>query len=776
MKKRNSRFLPLSAVLLLTASIPAGRAQTGTLTTVLASPSGPWIEVDGTVYFNAMSAFWPVGSEHILSIPQGTGYSYGLNGDTQYQFQGWSWAGYSTSSTSVLVIADPSVTRYTAAFTVQYQLTVQVGCNPAPCPTDAFAGEITVNNQLPKNWTPIWSTWWPSGSSVALQAVPFNGWLFSGWQIGNNPLIKGDLYPAAMSGPLTATAVFVPAKDVNFITNPPNLSLYVDGTVIYTPSTLQWGLGTSHTVGGLDLTNDNTGKRWVFGSWSDGGAQTHTYVVGNNLSPETVTATYAAAAYPIFITSPPGLNLVIDGKVLPLPYSYIWGVGSTHTVSATTPQTDSQGNTWVFQSWDDLVTAPSRTITIPVGADVNGYRLTALYAQQATLNVNSTIAGQVVTVDGSPCTTPCSVLRKPGAQVHVSAPASVPVNGATRQDLLGWATGSAAPVPGDWAGALNTATTSITATYRLMNSLTTSASPPRGATWRISPASPDGFYDSGTKVDIRVAARPGYRFSSWSGDLSGSTPSGTLTMNVPHSVTAQFTTAPIIGRGGVSNGAAMGTPVGVAPGSVASIFGDNLTAETVVGPATPLAKSLAGVTVHIGTRSLPLYFVSPAQINFEIPPDLAPGVLTVVVSSAGMPDVSSDFTVVRNAPGLFPAVIDGQTYAMVMHEDGTPVTAAAPARQGELLTAYGTGFGPTDRVRPEGVALAGSPRYMILDPVTIQLGAGVFKPESAFASPGQVGVDAIQFRLDSSATSGAAIPLYLTVNGVSSNTLPLPIQ
>jgi uncharacterized protein (TIGR03437 family) len=111
-----------------------------------------------------------------------------------------------------------------------------------------------------------------------------------------------------------------------------------------------------------------------------------------------------------------------------------------------------------------------------------------------------------------------------------------------------------------------------------------------------------------------------------------------------------------------------------------------------------------------------------------------------------------------------------------MHEDGTPVTAAAPARQGELLTAYGTGFGPTDRVRPEGAAIPATPRYMLLDPVTIAVGGSVLTPESAFAAPGQIGIDLVQFRLDSSAPSGAAIPFSLTINGVNSNTLPLPIQ
>ena len=143
MRKRHSRFFSLFAVLLVTAFVPAGRAQTGTLTTVLASPSGPWIEVDGTVYFNAMSAFWPVGSVHTLSIPAGTGYSYGLNGRHQWQFQQWEWSNGSSSSTTIQVIGNIGSTRFTAVFTTQYLFTPQVACNPAPC--TGVPGTILVN-------------------------------------------------------------------------------------------------------------------------------------------------------------------------------------------------------------------------------------------------------------------------------------------------------------------------------------------------------------------------------------------------------------------------------------------------------------------------------------------------------------------------------------------------------------------------------------------------------------------------------------------------------
>ena len=776
MRKRHSTLFSLSALLLLAATVPLGRAQTVTETTVVSSLPGPWFYVDGTPFYSSMSAFWPVDSLHTLSAAAGTGYFYNADQTIQYLFGGWSWGSFSNASPTIQVIADPSITRYTANYTAQYLFTLQVACSTGPCGT--FPGTIMLNGAVVQfGANGILSVWAAPNSSQILQVSGLNnGWLFGGWQVGNNPVVPGPNFTANLSAPITLTAVFVPAKTVNFVTNPPNLEIYADRTLMQTPNSLQWGLGTSHTLGGPDWQFDSNGKRWSFGSWSDGGAQTHTYVVGNNLNPETITATYVPSALPFFTTSPPNLNLVVDGLILPPPYSYIWGVGSTHTIAAPTPQTDGQGNTWKFKSWDDLVTANPRTITIPVGADVNGYGFVGLFTQQAKLTVGSTLTGQVVTVNGSPCTTPCSLAFDMGSQVHVSAPASVPLTSSSRQDLLGWSTGGAAPVAGDWIATLNAASTSITATYHLMNSLTATANPSGAATWSISPTSPDGFYDSQTQVTVAVTARPGYHFNSWSGDLSGSNPSGSLTMSVPHSVVAQFSSIPYIAPSGVSNAAGSASQTGVAPGSVASIFGVNLTTATAVGPSSPLVQTLAGVTVHIGAGLMPLYFASPAQINLQIPPGLALGPQTITVSSPGMPDVNCNFTIVRDAPGLFPVVVDGQTYALVLHADGSLVTAAAPAQQGELLTAYGTGFGPTSIPRPEGIAVPLTPPYLISDPVSIQVGTVVFTPVSAFAAPGQVGLDVVQFQLDNTAPSGSAIPVYVTVNGVNSNTLPLPIQ
>ena len=422
--------------------------------------------------------------------------------------------------------------------------------------------------------------------------------------------------------------------------------------------------------------------------------------------------------------------------------------------------------------------APTRTFTVPAGADANGFTMIALYTQapsQAHLTIASTIPGLPVTVDGSPCTTPCTVTRDIGTQVHVSAPISVPVTAGSRQDFLGWSSGGA-PVPGDWVATLNSSNTSITASYHLMNLLTATANPTGGASWSIQPSSSDGFYDSQMSVNVGVAPMPGFRFSTWGGDLSGSAPTAALAMTAPHAVVAQFNPVPYIAPAGIINGVGPVPQPGLAPGSVASIFGLNLAASTAVGPASPMVTTLAGTTAHIGNRVLPLFFASPTQINLQIPPDVAIGAQTITVSSPGMPDVSADFKVVRNAPGLFSLQMEGQNYALVLHQDGSLVTPASPAQKGETLTAYATGLGPTVELPLEGIIVPDTPSYLVIDPVSLQVGTAAYTPQSAIAAPGMVGLNLIQFQLDSSAPSGTNIPVYVTVNGVTSNTLNLSIQ
>ena len=115
-----------------------------------------------------------------------------------------------------------------------------------------------------------------------------------------------------------------------------------------------------------------------------------------------------------------------------------------------------------------------------------------------------------------------------------------------------------------------------------------------------------------------------------------------------------------------------------------------------------------------------------------------------------MPDVQAPFTVVRNAPGLF----QQSTIAAALHEDGSPVTADSPARTGELLSLYGTGFGPADHPRTAGFPVPADPPFLIVDSAKVQIGDAVLIPEKTFSAPGKSGIDIVQFRLTDAVPAG----------------------
>ncbi|MGH9939049.1 MAG: choice-of-anchor D domain-containing protein, partial [Blastocatellia bacterium] len=122
---------------------------------------------------------------------------------------------------------------------------------------------------------------------------------------------------------------------------------------------------------------------------------------------------------------------------------------------------------------------------------------------------------------------------------------------------------------------------------------------------------------------------------------------------------------------------------GTAPGvattvSAASFVGPDLSSEAIVagfgsGLATssqaassqPLPTTLAGTTIKVrddsGTERLaPLFFVSPEQANFQIPPDTANGAAFLTFTSDDGKTSTGVARIVVAAPGIFTANANGQ--------------------------------------------------------------------------------------------------------------------
>jgi uncharacterized protein (TIGR03437 family) len=735
---------------------------------IYTNPPGVYFRVDGQAFQGAVAFTWPVGSKHILEAVTVQENAL-LN--TRVSFVSWVTAGevqMVPKTPTIVVTADPSMSFFRADFGVEYALDLRFFRCADDMGSCASVGTVYARGTP---YTEDARVWVRAGEVLVLHASPNAGFVFAGWSGPYGSNVQGSMNTFTMTGPTTCTAHFQVARKIQIFTSPPGLQLLIDRTTLGTPVELDWAIGTTHTLAPVTPQFDNSGGSWVFKSWSDGGAATHAYTVQSTSAPDVLTANFVPAARITFLTSPPGLKLRIDGRDNWYgSYSFSWGTGEVHHAEAPAEQTDAHGRTFVFKGWSNGGPA-AQDVVVGEAEVASGVRLTAVYEVLGRLAVDTSIPGLSVTVDGAECLAPCVLDRPAGTEVRLSVPASVPQGDDSRQVFLSWNDGAAA----ERAFTFTSDIARLNAAYRLENRLVATADPPEGARWLCEPQSPDGFYDAKSRVSVRVDPRPGFKFRRMEGDMASAFSSGEVTMAVPRYVRAVLDRVPYIDPAGVRNAAAE-TPVrAVAPGSVVAIVGAHLAAASETGPESPLAQTLAGVAVRMGDRFLPLFAVSPELITAMLPAGLEPGPASLSVKRDGQPEVRADFEVVRNAPGLFQKSTDEGSFAIATHPDGSAVSAASPARRGEIVTLYGTGFGPCDRTPPEGFAVPISPLYTLVDTVEILSGETVLAPQWAGAATGQVGVQAVRLAIGPELPSGNA-KVTLRVNGQESNAVLLAVE
>ena len=106
----------------------------------------------------------------------------------------------------------------------------------------------------------------------------------------------------------------------------------------------------------------------------------------------------------------------------------------------------------------------------------------------------------------------------------------------------------------------------------------------------------------------------------------------------------------------------------IAPEAIIAAFGSNLATATLAATVTPLPTSLAGTTVKVrdsfGTERLAsLFFVSPTQVNYQIPAGTTSGAASIVIASSNGQASQTNVQIAAVAPGLFTADASGRGLA-----------------------------------------------------------------------------------------------------------------
>jgi uncharacterized protein (TIGR03437 family) len=128
----------------------------------------------------------------------------------------------------------------------------------------------------------------------------------------------------------------------------------------------------------------------------------------------------------------------------------------------------------------------------------------------------------------------------------------------------------------------------------------------------------------------------------------------------------------------------------LAPNTIATLYGKNLAYET---------KTLSGnspvggdATVNIGGFAATLYYISPTQINFLIPPNLLPGTFNFVIVTDSLQGPTIPIQLASTAPALFQ--LDQQNI-IATSAAGSLITPTASAQPGDVVVLYATGLGQT---------------------------------------------------------------------------------
>ena len=176
----------------------------------------------------------------------------------------------------------------------------------------------------------------------------------------------------------------------------------------------------------------------------------------------------------------------------------------------------------------------------------------------------------------------------------------------------------------------------------------------------------------------------------------------------------------------------------VSAGSLVSIFGTGLAESTLAASSVPLPTTLEGVTVSVDGVLAPLYFVSPGQINAQMPFGITADKVDVVVTTLRGPSQAYSVALFPTAPGIFTRNADGAGTPLLFGPDFTLRETVAP---GEHVILYATGLGDTNPPAATGTggALA-EPFHRVVDLPEVYIGGGQARVEFAGLAPGFVGV------------------------------------
>ena len=233
-----------------------------------------------------------------------------------------------------------------------------------------------------------------------------------------------------------------------------------------------------------------------------------------------------------------------------------------------------------------------------------------------------------------------------------------------------------------------------------------------------------------------------------------------------------------VSPGGLVNSASYTSPV--APGSIVAVFGDYALPSNFFATQFPAPTSLGGLSFQVGsTAAIPLFYAGATQSNAQLPWELSGQLQTTVTASKGsLVGATQTVHLAQYAPGIYTTNGQGTGQGAIQNAAFQLVDTSHPVAAGtDYIVIYCTGLGPVTNQPATG---APAPGVMPLSETTTkpQVTIGGVQTTAAWAglTPDTAGLYQVNVQVPAGSAKGNAVPVTITIGGVTSNTATIAVR
>lgn len=212
-------------------------------------------------------------------------------------------------------------------------------------------------------------------------------------------------------------------------------------------------------------------------------------------------------------------------------------------------------------------------------------------------------------------------------------------------------------------------------------------------------------------------------------------------------------------------------PQAAAPGGLFTIMATDLGGSINLASTPDLPTLLDGVSVAINGIPAPLIYVSPTQINAQVPFEVGSGPATLALTKNGVPGQAVPISIASTAPQIF---LTTSTHGAALNQDYSANAPANPAIAGGVISIFWTGQGAVNNPVMTGAPATALFLNTTVAPTTATVGGQPAAVLYSGLAPGFVGLAQVNLQIPD--LPSGEYPVVLTVGSATSNSATVSIK